>query len=223
MGMSFSRKFCFFGPGRTGTHSIESSLRERLSDDYLLFEDQALIDRFGAIQPNEYFEYNGNHTRATMLYRRIPEAEQFRSAASFREPFSRIESLYCHTAALSGVPISQQAFEQWVELVFLNAYHPIYRSHRLQTDLFYDDAGRICVDRIFATSKSKELLGYLLDEDPVALPNRHINRSSHNVSVTLLTSNVMDALVQSIARDLTFWNKLQATNGIWVQNRYPAA
>lgn len=215
MGISFSRRFCYFGPARTGSHAVQDRLQACLGKDFMLFRDNSNFDVFLETHGDSYFEFNGDHCRAVTIHRLFPETLAFRSAATFRDPFRRVESLFCFTAAQSGAEISQMAFERWVDLVFCNPFNPVNRAHRLQADIFMNDLGIPCVDRVYDTERLDELIGYLLGPEGHDEPLPIVNGSAHSVGVGMLGAAVLNRLVSAIAPDIAFWETLQASHGVW--------
>lgn len=212
MGISFSAAFTYFPPSRTGSHSINSVLSQRLGSDYAPFGRSELFNSLHKIDQNSFLELNGDHTRAIMIYRLFPEACEFRSVATFREPVGRVASLYSYTCDLLGIQPNLEAFDPWIRYVFCNRYNGMWRSHGLQTDIFFDEHGRQCVDRVYSTSRMADILNWLVPGSGSDIP--HVNQCKTKFDVSDLKRSTQRILLDMIAPDIEYWESLSASNGL---------
>lgn len=212
MGISFAAEFCYFPPARTGSHSVHSVLLSRFGKDYTPFGQSDLLARVADQHKHGYFELNGDHTRATMIHRLAPETRQFRSVATFREPMSRVASIYSYTCDVLGSTSSMESFDEWVRLVFCNRYNSMGRAHGLQTDVIFDDYGLPCVDRVYTIDRIGELLDFLVPGSGLDAPR--INQSSVTYPVADLKLSTQRILQNFISQDLEFWDAIRAADGL---------
>lgn len=176
------------------------------------FGEAQLFAALAHQDPNSYIELNGDHTRAHMLHRLIPETIDFRSVATFREPVQRVASLYSYTCDMLGIVPDNAAFDSWVRLVFCNRFNSLWRSHGLQTDIFFDDYGLQCVDRVYAMNRIPDLVDWLVPGAGGDLP--HINQCKTKFHIGDLKLSTQRILLDMIAPDLEYWESLVSNGGM---------
>lgn len=214
MGISIEEEFCYFPPARTGSHSVNLVLRQFLKNKYKDFHELPK-NLFAERQyGNFFYEWGGDHTRAAMFYRLMPQASHFRSASSFRDPLQRVASIYAYTSEKLGVATNIEKFDDWVRLVFCNNYNDIWLAHGLQTSIFMDSRSLPCVTRIYAIDRLADLLEFLLPGSGAEVPQ--VNSSSAHYLVYDLRASTQRRLLNRILPDLEFWDSLRIANGCYI-------
>ena len=146
-----------------------------------------------------------------MVQRLLPETRRYRSVSAFRNPFSRVCSLYSYTSQLLDIETSLDGFDNWVRHVFCNPFNEMWRAHGLQVDRFFDQTARPCVDRVYAGERLRDLADFLIPGSGSDLP--HLNRSSLQPAVSDLRPSTQAILCDAIRRDLDFWDELSQAGG----------